>query len=70
MNNSFQKLVINSFLTPILPRSECTATADNRIGLCMPKAACIRYEFLYPNRYSINDKNDLKTVSKLFLINL
>ncbi|CAG2100898.1 unnamed protein product [Medioppia subpectinata] len=25
--------IINSFLTPVLPRSECVATADNRIGL-------------------------------------
>ncbi|KAH7646583.1 hypothetical protein HUG17_2121 [Dermatophagoides farinae] len=33
--------VINSLLTPILLRSECTAAVDNRMGLCMPKSACL-----------------------------
>ncbi|XP_027201547.1 uncharacterized protein LOC113795558 [Dermatophagoides pteronyssinus] len=33
--------VINSLLTPILLRSECSAAVDNRMGLCMPKSACL-----------------------------
>lgn len=35
--------VINSLLTPIshFARSECTAAVDNRVGLCMPKSACL-----------------------------
>ncbi|OTF69211.1 hypothetical protein BLA29_012149 [Euroglyphus maynei] len=37
--------VINSLLTPILLRSECTAAVDNRMGLCMPKSACLRFEY-------------------------
>src|SRR5699024_11164828 len=41
--NQMQTLhpVINSLLTPIMPRSECTAAVDNRVGLCMPKSACL-----------------------------
>ncbi|KAJ6224680.1 hypothetical protein RDWZM_003225 [Blomia tropicalis] len=33
--------VINSLLTPIILRNECTAAVDNRVGLCMPKSACL-----------------------------
>ena len=33
--------VINSLITPIIPRSECFTSADNRSGLCMSRKTCI-----------------------------
>lgn len=32
--------VINSLITPMIPRSECFTSADNRAGICMSKKAC------------------------------
>ena len=32
--------VINSLITPMIPRSECYTSADNRAGICMSKKAC------------------------------
>lgn len=32
--------MINSLITPMIPRTECFTSADNRAGICMSKKAC------------------------------
>lgn len=32
--------MINSLITPMIPRSECFTSADNRAGICMSKKSC------------------------------
>lgn len=34
-------LVVNSILTPFIIKNECHTSADNRVGICMPKATCL-----------------------------
>jgi hypothetical protein len=33
--------VMNSILTPFLIKNECHTSADNRVGICIPKATCL-----------------------------